>query len=63
MEPTWPKGVTPTEYANKLRNYIDQQANYGRTFCNFEIASTIAQRAMEDPEYYNFASNRVAHLV
>ena len=63
MEPTWPKGVTPTEYANTLRNYIDQQVNYGRTFCDFEIASTIAQRAMEHHEYYHFASNRVAHLV
>jgi len=63
MEPTWPRGVTPTEYANTLRNYIDQQANYGRNFCDFEIASTMAQRAMEHHEYYHFASNRVAHLV
>ena len=57
MEPIWSKGVTPTEYANSLCNYIDQQANFGRTFCDFEIASTIAQRTMEQHEYYNFASN------
>jgi hypothetical protein len=63
MEPAWPKGLTPTAYVNVLRNYIDQQANFGRSFCDFEIVSTIAQRAMEHHEYYNFASNRVALLV
>ena len=63
MEPTWPKGVTPTEYANTLQTYIKQQETLGRTYCDFEIASTIAQRAMEHQEYYNVGSNRATQLV
>ena len=63
MEPTWPKGVTPTEYANKLRTYTKQQENFGRYFCDFEVIATMAQRGMEHPEYYNVASNRATQLV
>ena len=63
MEPLWPKGMTPTEYANSMRNYIDQQGLFGRTFCDFEIASTIVLRASEHPEYYSMASNRISLLV
>ena len=50
MEPMWPKEMTPTEFANSMRNYMDQQALFGRTFCDAEIASTIAQRALEHRE-------------
>ena len=46
-----------------MRNYIDQQALFGRTFCDFEIASTIVQRALEHHEYYSMASNRISLLV
>ena len=63
MEPLWPKGMTPNEYANSMRNYIDQQALFGRTFCDFEIASTIVQRALEHHKYYSMASNRISLLV
>jgi hypothetical protein len=63
MEPIWPKGVTPTEYANTLQTYIKQQETLGRKYCDFEIAATIAQRAMEHQEYYNVGSNRATQLV
>ena len=63
MEPLWPKGMTPNEYANSMRNYIDQQALFGRTFCAFGIASTIVQRALERHEYCSMASNRMSLLV
>ena len=63
MEPLWPTGMTPTEYANSMRNYIDQQALFGRSFCDFEIAATIVQRACEHHEYYSMASNRLSLLV
>jgi hypothetical protein len=63
MEPTWPKGLTPTAYANKLHAHIQQQQNFGRRFCDFEIAATMAQRAMEHHEYYNVASTRTTQLI
>ena len=63
MEPAWPPGVTPTEYANTLCTYVKQQETLGRKYCDFEIASTIAQRAMEHQEYYNVGSNRTTQLV
>jgi hypothetical protein len=63
MEPLWPKGVTPTEYANTLQTYVKQQDTLGRKYCDFEIAATIAQRAMEHQEYYNVGSNRATQLV
>jgi hypothetical protein len=63
MEPLWPKGATPTEYANKLQTYVKQQERLGRNYCDFEIAATIAQRAMEHHEYYNVGSNRATQLV
>jgi hypothetical protein len=63
MEPSWPPGVTPTAYVNKLQAYTKQQARSGRFFCDFEIASTLAERAMEHHEFYNVASQRVAVLI
>jgi hypothetical protein len=63
MEPAWPLGVTPTAYVNKLQEHTKQQARSGRFFCDFEIASTLAERAMEHPEFFNIASQRVAALI
>jgi hypothetical protein len=63
MEPAWPKGMTPTAYANSLLAFTKQQANFGRKFCDFEIAATFAQRGMEHAEFYNVASNRATQLV
>ncbi len=63
MEPTWPKGVSPTEYANKLQRFIVQQKTHGRRYTDFEIMATMAQRAMEHQEYYNAGSNKASQLV
>jgi hypothetical protein len=63
MELMWPKGVTPTEYANTLQRFIKQQSRLGRKYCDFEIAATMAQRSMEHQEHYNAGSNRAAQLV
>jgi hypothetical protein len=63
MEPNWPNGMKPTEYANRLQTYIKQQGTLGRHYCDFEIAVTIAQRAMEHHEYYNVGSDRATQLV
>jgi hypothetical protein len=63
MEPTWPKGLTPTAHANKSHACIQQQQNFGRRFCDFEIAATMAQRAMEHHEHHNVASTRATQLV
>jgi hypothetical protein len=43
MEPLWPRGITPTEYATTLQTYIKQHETLGRNYCDFEIAATIAQ--------------------
>ena len=51
------------EYANTLQTYIKQQTTLGRTYCDFEIASTMAQRAMEHQEFYNVGSHRISQLV
>jgi hypothetical protein len=63
MEPLWTKSMAPTEYANILKTYIEQQAALGRYYCDFEIAATMAQRAMEHPEYFSVGSNRAQQLI
>jgi hypothetical protein len=63
MEPLWPKSMAPTEYANILKTYIEQQVALGRYYCDFEIAATMAQRAMEHPEYFSVGSNRAQQLI
>ncbi len=63
MEPTWPKDISPTEYANRIQRFIVQQENQGRMYTDFEIMATMAQRAMEHQEYYNAGSNKAAQLV
>jgi hypothetical protein len=62
MEPSWPKDLTPTEHANKLKSYNAQQAKYNRNHCDFELAAAFTRRAMEHHECYNVASMRRAEL-
>jgi hypothetical protein len=50
-------------HVNKLQACAKQQARSGQFFCGFEIASTLAKRAMEHHEFYNVASQRVAVLI
>jgi hypothetical protein len=63
MEPLWDKNMTPTEYANLLQTYCKQQEKLGRYYSEFEIIATMAQRAMEQPEYFNVGSTRAQHLI
>jgi hypothetical protein len=63
MEPAWTLGMTPMEYANTLQTCIKRQENLGRTCGDFQIISTMAQRAMEHAACYDVGSNRVTQLV
>jgi hypothetical protein len=58
MEPTWPKDISPTEHANRVQRFIVQQRDQGRSYTDFEIMATVAQRAMEHQECYNARSNK-----
>jgi hypothetical protein len=46
MEPAWTVGMTSMEHANTLQTCIKRQENFGRTHGDFEIISSMAQRAM-----------------
>jgi hypothetical protein len=63
MEPTWPKGITPTEHANKLKACSKQQETFGRHFCDFKLSAMFAQQKMEHHKHCNVASTRATQLI